>query len=77
MDLRMPEVLYTKPHSAPVGQTRTTVIQRAIAAHLEQRRALIDGATDLGAVTLIVRMHAGTCTIKSISITEERIARRT
>ena len=56
--------------------SRTVAIFEAIKRHLEQRKALYDAAEDLGEVTFTVRLQAGTTTVRSVNVSEERIVRR-
>lgn len=56
--------------------SRTVAIFEAIKRQLEERRGLYDAAQDLGEVTFTVRLQAGTTTVRSVSVSEERIVRR-
>lgn len=58
-------------------QSRTAVILSAVRAQLEERRGLIDRAADLGELQITVRLQAGTNVVRSVSVSEERIYRRT
>lgn len=54
----------------------TDAIAAAVRREIEQRRSLLDAATDLGQVTIQVRLHAGTTSIRGVVWEEERIYRR-
>lgn len=56
--------------------TRTAVILDAVRKRLEESRASIDRAEDLGEVTLTIRLNAGTTHVRSVGYSEERINRR-
>lgn len=58
----------------PLG--RTDIILQVIRKRLEEQRAVIDNATDLGEVTLSVKLNAGTMHVRSVSYSEERVNRR-
>lgn len=51
-------------------------ILAAIRRELEQRRAVLDGASDLGEVTVRVRLQAGTTWVRGVVWEEERVYRR-
>ena len=65
-----------RPSPRDVRASRTSLILDAARKCLEERRALIDDGDDLGAVTVTVRMYAGTNMIKSVLYRDERVARR-
>jgi hypothetical protein len=48
----------------------------AVRREIEQRRALLDAASDLGEVTVRVRLQAGTAWVKGVVWEEERVYRR-
>jgi hypothetical protein len=54
----------------------TDAILATLRREIEQRRAVLDAAGDLGEVTLRVRLHAGTSTVKGVVWEEERVYRR-
>lgn len=54
----------------------TDAIVATIRRELEQRRALLEAATDLGEVTIRVRLQAGTPWIRGVVWEEERIYRK-
>jgi predicted kinase len=56
--------------------TRTNAILDAVRHQVEQRRALLDNASDLGSVQITVRLDAGTAQVRSVTVAEERIVRR-
>lgn len=56
--------------------SRTDIILLAVRKRLEEQRAVIDSALDLGEVTLTVRLNAGTLHVRSIGYSEERVNRR-
>lgn len=51
-------------------------ILAAVRREIEQRRAMIDAAGDLGEVSVRIRLQAGTVAIRSVLWEEERIYRR-
>lgn len=52
-------------------------ILATVRREIEQRRTVLDAATDLGDVTIRIRMQAGTTLVRSVIWEEERIYRRT
>lgn len=56
--------------------SRTTAILEAVRKHLEERRAILDRADDLGELCVSVKLQAGTATVRSVNVSEERIVRR-
>lgn len=48
----------------------------AVRREVEQRRGVLDAATDLGEVTITVRLQAGTSWVRGVSWQEERVYRR-
>jgi hypothetical protein len=56
--------------------TRTNAILDAVRQQVEQRRALLDGADDLGTIQITVRLREGTTQIRSVTVSDERIVRR-
>jgi hypothetical protein len=51
-------------------------IVAAVRREVEQRRSLLDAASDLGEVTIRVRLQAGTSWVKGVVWEEERVYRR-
>lgn len=49
----------------------------AFRREVEQRRTQLDGATDLGEVTVTLRLQAGTSWVRGVVWGEERVYRRT
>lgn len=56
-------------------ETRTQAIAAAITRELDRRRLLIDVATDLGEVTITVRLQAPSAWVRGVEWTEERVYR--
>lgn len=48
----------------------------AIRREIEQRRGVLDAATDLGEVTIRVKLQAGTTWVRGVVWEEERVYRR-
>lgn len=48
----------------------------AIRRELDQRRACLDASTDLGEVTIKVKLQAGTAWVRGVVWEEERVYRR-
>ena len=59
----------------PAGKSRTAVILEAVRKHLEERRAIIDRADDLGEVCVTVKLQVGDVVIRSVNVSEERVVR--
>jgi hypothetical protein len=59
----------------PAGRSRRAAILAAIQQQIADRRATLDRAEDLHSVEIVVRLHAGTTTIKSVVYSEERVHR--
>lgn len=59
----------------PAYATRTAAIMAEVRRVLLERQALIDRADDLGAITLHVKLNAGTNWVRSVTVTEERLCR--
>lgn len=55
--------------------TRTEAILAALTKEVEERRRMIDGAEDLGEVSLTVRLQAGTTLVRGVVWEEERVYR--
>lgn len=56
--------------------SRTDIILQAIRKRLDEQRAVIDRAPDLGEVTFCVKLNAGTMHVRSVLYSEERVNRR-
>jgi hypothetical protein len=48
-------------------------IKQAMTRELDLRRAAIDGASDIGEVTITVKLSAGTAWIRGVRYQEERV----
>lgn len=48
----------------------------AVRREVERRRQVLDVASDLGEVTIRVRLHAGTAQVRGVTWEEERVYRR-
>lgn len=57
--------------------TRTSAILAAVTKQLDLRRTLIDRAEDLGEITVVVRLMAGTNMVRATVVSEEHVTRRT
>lgn len=53
----------------------TEAVLAAVRRELEQRRTHIDGSEDVGAITLTVKLNAGTTWVRGVTYTEERVYR--
>lgn len=55
--------------------SRTKAIADAMRRELDLRRTQIDAATDLGEVTIVVKLNAGTTWVRGVVWQEERVCR--
>jgi hypothetical protein len=60
-----------------MAMSRTGIILAAITKQLDLRRAVLDQAEDLGEVTVVVRLMAGTSTVRATVVSEHHVNRRT
>lgn len=48
-------------------------VLQALRREIEQRASHLDGATDIGEITVTVKLQAGTTRVRSVTYQEERI----
>ena len=63
--------------AAGLPKSRTETILDAVRLRLEERRSLFDRATDLGEVTIKIKLQAGSTLVRAVEVSEERVFRRT
>ena len=63
--------------SEVVAHSRALAIWDAVRREIEARRAHLDAAADLGAVTIEVKLTAGTAVVRGVVWQEERVCRAT
>ena len=56
-------------------QPRSVAILAAIREQVELRRLLLDHADDLGAITVTIKLQAGTAWVRGVIWEEERVCR--
>lgn len=73
-------VVQYPPQSTSEGRkgqaSRTDVISAELRKQLDMRRSLLDSATDLGEVTITVKLQVGTTWVRGIVWEEERLCQK-
>lgn len=58
---------------SPSGSGLSSVVLDVVRRQIEERRAVLDRAQDLGSVTITVRLYAGTTNVKGVIWQEDRV----
>ena len=57
------------------GHGRASAVLDELRRQVEQRRASLDHADDLGEITITIKLQAGTCSVRGVVWSEELVRR--